>query len=379
MPDIRKRLGSFFKSQKATSSSQERGEKDKAAERPPKGPADQIKGEETTITPAPAAPINPPQAENSGASSNLDQFEGSPLFWEIKNNIATAKAPWTGKPISFETTAWDHRPSEPDFLPPGTLEELNEGYTYIRLANRLVWLSEDLGRSSQEIQDNYLKMCKNIAERLDKARSLAASGKEQALEAQGTAVAAVERSPKLEDTVAAKTMEQRPELEETIAERATEQPSKPEETITGRATEPAPEPRMAMSAKDTEQEPEQEITAAAKVEADRKAKEKKREKDSAKSNASLAVDEAERQQFRGVIKLQIAQGAQGAQISNLMNLLTETQEIKVLSSGGAVGQRSWVILSTERALPLLQILRKIPIVKSAAKLGNDIEVTLVNS
>lgn len=352
MPDIRKRLTSLFKTQKGPGPSQERAEKGKASEGLPKE------------LPLPVPPVYPLATKNSGASSNpVNQFESSSLLSEIKINLATAKAPWTGKPISFQTAAWDHRPSELDSLLAGTMEELSEAYVYIRLANRLVWLSEDLGRSSQEIQDNYLKMCGNIAERLERAMSLSAGETEQASEPEATA--------------AAKAIEQDQKPDKAVNTKAPERAPKPE--INAKGPEKGPDLEKIATVKASEQAPKAEKVVTGKAEADRKGQETERERDSAKPGASAAVDEAEKQQFRGVIKLQIAQGAQGAQISNLMNLLTETQEIKVLSSGGAVGQRSWVILSTERALPLLQILRKIPIVKSAAKLGNDIEVTLVNS
>jgi hypothetical protein len=62
-----------------------------------------------------------------------------------------------------------------------------------------------------------------------------------------------------------------------------------------------------------------------------------------------------------------------------MDFLNGTPEIRVLSNGGAIGERSWVILSLDRSLPLLQILRGIPIIKLASLGGNDIEVTLVST
>ncbi len=365
MPNIRKRLASLFKTQKAAGPSQDQAKKGKTSESLPKETTAKIKAEENANQ-SPAVLPNPPlQSENSGAPNSPDnQFESSSLLAEIKTNIATAKAPWRGKPISFQTAAWDHRPTELDSLLAGTMEELGEAYVYIRLANRLVWLSEDLGRSSQEIQDNYLKMCKNIAERLDRVMLSAAGEMEQASEPEKNSKAkAVEQVPKPAEAISVKPSEEASRQEEAIAETPPEQGVKLEEAVT---------------AKGAEQGQILEKTITGKAGADRKVQDMARGRDSGKTRASSEADEAEKQHFRGVVKLYIAQGAQGVQISNLMNLLTETQEIKVLSSGGAVGQRSWVILSTENALPLLQILRKMPIVKSAAKMENDIEVTLIN-
>jgi hypothetical protein len=112
--------------------------------------------------------------EETGGSSvrtkTVSHFENSELFLEIETNIATAKAQWTGKLLPFQTSAWDSSLYEVDSLPAGKLNDLNEAYVDIRLANELVWLSEVVGHIGKEIKESYVKLCSNIAERLDRAR-----------------------------------------------------------------------------------------------------------------------------------------------------------------------------------------------------------------
>ena len=174
--DIRKRLIPFFRAKKAIPRPEEKVENGGASEglvEKSKGITGKaIKDESRMPSPTGHSPNDPLETEKSGVLEPASHFETSELILEIKNNSATAKTPWSGKLISFKTDAWDHRSSEEDFLPAGAMEELDEAYVYIRLANKLVWLSEDLGRSSQDIGENYLKICTNISEHLDMAMSL---------------------------------------------------------------------------------------------------------------------------------------------------------------------------------------------------------------
>jgi hypothetical protein len=111
------------------------------------------------------------EAEESCApTKNINQFEKSELFLEIEANIATAKAPWTGKLLSFQTTVEESNLSEVDSLPMDVAKELNEAYIDIRLANRIVWLSEVAGQISKEMEESYVTLCANIAEHLGRSR-----------------------------------------------------------------------------------------------------------------------------------------------------------------------------------------------------------------
>jgi hypothetical protein len=130
---------------------------------------------------------------------------------------------------------------------------------------------------------------------------------------------------------------------------------------------------------ETEQYPKSQETIKVEVEGNLGANETEVEKPAAGPAAKAEFDATDKLLFLGEARLFIAKGTHGVQIAALMDFLNGAPDIKVLSSGGAVGERSWVILSLDRSLPLLPILRGIPIVRSASKRGNDIEVTLVST
>ena len=382
MVPFRKRLASLFGAKKAE------GQPGSPAGGTPKSsPSSPAIPEKAITTAAEAASLNPQssnqslQNENSGVQANPpNNFNDSGLFLEIKKNSEIAKTPWSGKLTSFQTSAWDHKSSEVDLLPASVIEELNEAYVYIRLANRLVWLSEDLGRSSQDIAENYVKMCRNVAERLDRAMTLIAEGPQQDSKPEKAAVkqagqaqkpeAVVEKAPKpevvIEEVQKAEVVIGKTQKPEAAGVEQTSQNQKPAATV--EKTKQIQTPKEAESRKAA---PESRLTKSEK------------RKVTANLKAKAQDEEEDKQYFKGISRLLITQGAQGTQITTLLNLLTETQEIKVLSSGGAAGQRSWVILSTEKPLPLIQILRSIPVVKKVSKQvskqGNEIEVTLTSS
>ena len=402
MADFRKRLASFFKKNSTEGGSEGRVEVRVNSERLTKEPPIVSLNGEATAAPAQiTGSLNPsPQIENPGAPGKpAGHFENSGLLLEIKSNSVTAKAPWSGKLISFQTAAWDRKPSELD-LPAAAMEELNEAYVCIRLANRLVWLSEDLGRSSEEIGENYVKMCKNIAERLDRAMLLTTGGTEQARKLLEPAAVIVEKNMEArepgERRVAAEPVTENAEKKRAMAELVAKQAV--ERRVAAELVARDAEKKRAMAEFVVKQAVEQKVAAEPvtkqaeekkavakpvakqaekrKVAAQRSTKQARGRKVADEPGVKADADEDDSQPFRGLITLYIAQGTQGVQITALMNLLTETQEIKVLSSGGAAGQRSWVILSIDTALPLLQVLGKMPIVRKVSKRGNEIEVAL---
>ncbi len=94
------------------------------------------------------------------------------LLAEVENNRRTATEPWAGKLLPFQTNVWDASPKEVHILPVNLREELTEIYTDIRLANSIVWLSTELGRRSHSLDENYVKLRTNIAERLGRIKPL---------------------------------------------------------------------------------------------------------------------------------------------------------------------------------------------------------------
>ena len=94
------------------------------------------------------------------------------LVAEVENNHRIATEPWTGELLPFQTGVWDTSPDKVHILPANLREALVETYTDIRLANSIVWLSTELGRRTHNLDENYMKLRTNIAERLDRIKPL---------------------------------------------------------------------------------------------------------------------------------------------------------------------------------------------------------------
>lgn len=94
------------------------------------------------------------------------------LVAEVKNNRRIATEPWVGKLLSFQTHAWDTNQDEVHKLPANVREDLAQAYLDMRLANSIVWLSTELGRRSHNLDENYMKLCTNIAVRLNRITPL---------------------------------------------------------------------------------------------------------------------------------------------------------------------------------------------------------------
>ncbi len=90
------------------------------------------------------------------------------LVAEVENNHRIATQPWTGKLLPFDTGVWDTNRDGVPTLPANLGEDLTQAYVDMRLANSIVWLATELGRRSQNLDDNYTKLCTNIGTRLDK-------------------------------------------------------------------------------------------------------------------------------------------------------------------------------------------------------------------
>ena len=90
------------------------------------------------------------------------------ILREIEINLAVAVTPWTGRLLPFRTDTWDAGCSEVDNLPANCQYELAEAYADMHLANRIVWLSTDMGRKNEDLDDSYKQICAQISERLKK-------------------------------------------------------------------------------------------------------------------------------------------------------------------------------------------------------------------
>jgi len=102
-----------------------------------------------------------PKAQNQPLKSDI--------LKELEINLAIATAPWASKLTPFQTTFWDdgdHLRVEP--LLANHQEEIAQVYIDIRLANSIVWLSNEVGHRSADLDESYRQLCNKIAERLRK-------------------------------------------------------------------------------------------------------------------------------------------------------------------------------------------------------------------
>ena len=89
------------------------------------------------------------------------------LLVEVENNRRVATEPWSGDLLPFQTEVCLTNQDEVHKLPVNLRDSLTQAYNDIRLANGVVWLSTELGRRSQNLDEYYIKLCRNIAAGLD--------------------------------------------------------------------------------------------------------------------------------------------------------------------------------------------------------------------
>jgi hypothetical protein len=94
------------------------------------------------------------------------------MMTEIETNYRIADAPVTTTLVAFQSKVWDANRNDIDFLPDNAKEELAKAYMAMSLANGVVWLANEQGRRSANLDDNYLKLCKNIIEQLDNVKQI---------------------------------------------------------------------------------------------------------------------------------------------------------------------------------------------------------------
>jgi hypothetical protein len=97
------------------------------------------------------------------------RFPKSKVYRELESNLKIATTPWEGKSVPFQTNSWDSEQN--DHIEPGleeTHDEISEAYIDIRLANSVIWLSNEVGHRSHDLDETYKKLCGKIAERLER-------------------------------------------------------------------------------------------------------------------------------------------------------------------------------------------------------------------
>ena len=101
-----------------------------------------------------------PVIEKSEAAPRSDFIE------ELKANLVVATTPWADKLLPFQTGCWDTNHGEGESLLIAHYQDLIQLYVDIGLANNIVWLATEMGHRSKELDDSYIKLCVNIAEKI---------------------------------------------------------------------------------------------------------------------------------------------------------------------------------------------------------------------
>lgn len=107
--------------------------------------------------------------ENKETNESIEeprQLTKSEIIKELETNLEIATTPWAGKLTLFQTTAWDNNNVKTESRLSDIQEEISQVYIDIRLANSIVWLSNEVGHRSADLDESYKQLCVKIAERI---------------------------------------------------------------------------------------------------------------------------------------------------------------------------------------------------------------------
>ncbi len=104
------------------------------------------------------------------------KFTPPGLLTEVKHNLKIAGEPAEDGLSSFQTDVWDAQRYRVGDLPANLRDDLEQAYVDMHLANNLVWLSTEFGRRTPDLNENYMRLCASIAQRLDKIKQIIGPG-----------------------------------------------------------------------------------------------------------------------------------------------------------------------------------------------------------
>lgn len=108
-----------------------------------------------------------------------------------------------------------------------------------------------------------------------------------------------------------------------------------------------------------------------------KAKAKKEAEQTAKETAKREAKEAvSAESYRGIVTLTIVSPIDLGQARKLEECLHQVQDLRLVLVGGSVAEGSEIIVSAEKSIPLIDILREMPPVEQVVKKGKKIQIRL---
>jgi len=135
------------------------------------------------------------------------------------------------------------------------------------------------------------------------------------------------------------------------------------------------EAEEAKEAKQAEEKARKEAEQAAKERAKREAEEAKEAKQ-AEEKARKEAEQVSAELYEGMVKLAIASPVDCDQMRELEEYLSQVQELRLVLVGGSVEEGIKIVVSAEKPIPLVSVLREMPPVEQVVKKGKEIQVTL---
>lgn len=80
--------------------------------------------------------------------------------------------------------------------------------------------------------------------------------------------------------------------------------------------------------------------------------------------------------YEGMVKLAIASPVDYGQVRELEGYLRQVQGLRLVLVGGSVEEGVKIVVSAEKPIPLVGILRELPPVEQVVEKGKEIQVTL---
>lgn len=108
----------------------------------------------------------------SQTDGRQNELSTSDVIKELETNLAIANTPWSNQVLPFQTSSWDSSHGEGEGLLAPHIHEIIQLYIDIGLANNIVWMATEIGHRSKELDESYIRLCTNIAERAKKILSL---------------------------------------------------------------------------------------------------------------------------------------------------------------------------------------------------------------
>jgi len=111
------------------------------------------------------------EIRNDEAEITVEQVEPvtiDRILLELENNLKISIEPRIDKLEPFQTEEWDASQDLPNTLTAELKWELTEAYLDMYAANNIVWFLKEFSMESAVLEDQYTKMCNQIAITLNK-------------------------------------------------------------------------------------------------------------------------------------------------------------------------------------------------------------------